>query len=151
MSSYLGQWYELGIMDYGSKLKRKTKSAVIPVGDGRAFNGFGRYGYDAGWRYQKVDVSVKPRIFTIFRRAKDGSRAKKMGSRLGTVLSCHKVSEHFHYEKIEFLNLRQTPMTVTIEQEDEFILNSQGELTPTMRATRNELEKKYEIAIDFSE
>lgn len=150
MSSYLGQWYELSIIDYSSKSKSKIKAEVIPVGDGKPYTGFGRYGYDAGWRYRKVDVSAKPKIFTIFRRAKDGNRAKKMGSRLGTVLSCHKVSEHFHYEKIEFLNLRQAPMTVTIEQEDEFVLNAQGELTPTMRATRNELEKKYEISIDFS-
>jgi hypothetical protein len=150
MSSYLGQWYELGIIDYSSKQKGRTKTEVIPTGDGQMFTGFGRYGRGAGWLYQKVDVSAKPKIFTIFRRAKDGNRAKKMGSRIGTVLSCHKVSEHYHYEKIEFLNLKQTPMTVTIEQEDEFVLNSQGELTPTMRATRNELEKKYEIAIDLS-
>lgn len=149
MSSYLGQWYELAIIPRKKELKSKT--VVLQAGDGRDFNGYGRYGYEAGWRYQKLDVKQKPSLMTIFRRAKNSDSAKKMGSRKGTVVSCFKVSAHFHYEKIEYLNLKQAPLSVSIVHEDEFILNANGELTPTLKATRSELEKKYEINIDLSD
>jgi hypothetical protein len=150
MSSAMGKWYEIGIITHSVSVKpSKNLSIFDKTGDGVQFNGFGRYGYEAGWRFQKVEIQPKSNIRTVFRRAKSPEKAKKCVKKLGSILFCHKVSEEFHYKKIEYLNLKQVPMTVSLARDDEFVLNAQGELTPTMNATRHELEKKYEITIEF--
>jgi hypothetical protein len=143
------QWFEIGILDYSKQRKRQNKLSSFDVIDNTSdIRGFG---HDAGWRFRKSNTNPSPNMRTIFRQAKDKNRAMRIAEKLGTVLFCQKVDTSYHFLKIEGIDLKQKPITVSIELEDEFILNAKGELTPTMKATRTELEKKYELAIDLSD
>lgn len=148
MSTASLQWFEIKILDYKNADKR-IKTFVSP-GTSTLVVG-GEYGatHVPPKNKAKIDNRMRVPVKVLFWRAKDGKRAKRIGERLGTVISCHKVDTSFHYKKIEYLDLKQAPPTVTIANEDEFILNSQGELTPSAKATRAELERKYEIEIDY--
>lgn len=148
MSTTTMQWYEIGVLDYSHKKKSVAHNGVF-LNTSRGLP-FDSYGMDAGWRFRKVDKKEKVPVRVLFRQAKNKDRAINLARKLGTVIFCHKVDSSFHFKKIEYLDLKQKPPTVTIANEDEFVLNSQGELTPTMKATRQELEKKYEIEIDIS-
>ena len=147
MSSMSLQWYEIGVLDYSKRHNVASYNGVF-LNTGRDLP-FNSYGMEAGWRYRKVDRKEKVPVRVIFRQARGADRAKKIAQRIGTVIFCHKVDTSYHYKKIEHLNLKQVPPTVTIAREDEFVLNSSGELTPTLKATRMELERKYEIEIDY--
>jgi hypothetical protein len=54
-------------------------------------------------------------------------KAKRWGSRYGTVISCRKVDKSRYLENIEHLNLKQEPPTIELAQE-EFVLSRTLEL-----------------------
>lgn len=146
MSTMTLDWYEIGYKSKRSTNSKSSDSVVI----GLSVLPYSTYGKEVGWRYKKVDVKPKTQIKTIFRQFKSHKLAMRCGKRFGEVLFCHKVDESFHFKKIEYLNLKQEPFKVEIEPEDEFILNAQGELTPTIKGKRDLLEKKYEIELDLT-
>lgn len=143
------KWFEISVLDFSKQRKRQSSLPVFDVVNNSS--DIKEFGHDAGWRFRKGESKPLPNVRTVFRQAKDKNRAMKIAKRLGTVLFCQKVDNTYHFMKIEGIDLKQKPMTVSFERDDEFILNAQGELTPTMKATRMELEKKYEIAIDLRE
>lgn len=147
MSAMLA-WYEIGVLSY-SKSKKRANTYVSP-GVSDVVVG-GEYGISHVPPKNKVKIDVKPQGFlrTIFRQAKDHARAMKKGERVGTVQYCRKVDASFYFQKIEYLNLRQKPLAVEIKTEDLFILNEQNELTLTQQKTKDELEKKYEIEVEY--
>lgn len=145
MSSISLQWFEIGILDYSRATKqRASKNAfkVVKEGVPQCTDSL-----SAGWRYKKIDLPDKVPFRTVFRQFKTYKQAKRCADNLGSVLFCRKVDSSFYFNKIEYLNLKQTPRTVEITKEDEFILNAEGELTPTQMDTKTELEQKYEIEI----
>lgn len=144
MSSKVLEWYEIGIRDFRN-VSHKSETFVSRGVSDLVFND--RYGlsYVPPTNKRKEDNKPKVHIRTIFRQAKSQNRAMRIAERLGTVIFCHKVKTHYHFEKIEHLNLHQVPWTIDVEPDDEFILNAQGELTPTFRATQEALERKYEV------
>ena len=149
MSSMAMQWFEICVVDYrrNAKTNNKVNTFVPPGVSDLVFND--QYGLTHVPPKNKAKIDKKPKlpVRTIFRQAKDNARAMKIGKRIGAVIYCQKVNTSYHYKKIEYLNLKQLPMTVTLDKEDEFVLNAQGELSPTLKATRSELELKYEINV----
>ena len=145
MSATTLNLYEIGVLNY-SKVKKRTNTVVLS-GDREKYP----MTYAESGTSAKNKIDVKPQAFlrTIFRKAKDQSRAMRMGAKLGTVQYCRKVDASYYFQKIEYLNLNQQPPTVEIRNEDLFVLNAQGELTVAQERTKGELEKKYEIEIQY--
>lgn len=82
--------------------------------------------------YPKGRVKVVDRKPIAPRRTKIGlfyniKGAKKWGRKFGTVISCHKVDKSPYLKNIEYLNLKQEPLTIELVQED-YVLNKALEL-----------------------
>lgn len=75
---------------------------------------------------------------TIVERFKDYKAALRYGQRFGTVKECRKVDTSPYLNNINFLNLKQQPLTIEIEQ-PEFTL------TDSLEVTRAETETKFEV------
>jgi len=149
MSTMALNWYEICVVNY----KRADKHFNTFVSAGVSTQVVNdRYGLSFIPPQNKVKMDVRGKVpsHTIFRQARNYKHALNSAKRLGTVLFCHKVNTEFHFKKIEYLDLKQTPFKVSIEPQDEFILNAQGELTPSKQATRQALEEKYQIDIDIT-
>ena len=152
-------WYEIGVLDYShARLKKRT---YIPPGSGFIVQGE-EYGQNGSLYVRptpnkmsgKIDVTTGIPFKVIFRRAKNQEKARQMGEKVGSVQFCRKVSALFKAPAIEYeykyLELNQKPVTVTITEEDKFVLNAKGELTLAQKGTKDLLEQKYEVPIDLS-
>ena len=148
MSSVALQWFEIGIENHSNKQKvSRNKNAFMSTGQDLPFNAYGK---EAGWRFRKIDLKPQPEMRTIFRQAKDHKTAMRIAKRLGSVIFCQKVDASFHFKKIEYLKLNQKPYAIEIKRDDQYVLNAEGELTLSQQGTKDMLEQKYEIDIDFS-
>jgi hypothetical protein len=78
---------------------------------------------------------------THFVERKNPDSAKVRASKYGSVLSCQKVDPFYFLYKIEFLNLKQTPMVVEIG-------NSSITTNNTLEIQKPATKNKFEIVID---
>jgi len=152
--SAIVQGFEIIILDY-SKYKNRPKTFVNRGVSPVVFNGDNATHMVRADKV-KLDVNTEVPCRTMFRFAKNHNqamqKARNIAERIGgSVLQCRKISTSGYFEKIEHLNLKQQPFTVEMAEEDLFILNANGELTPTLRKTKMELEQKYELEIDLDD
>ena len=76
-----------------------------------------------------VDILLPPPARTLLPISRKSTKAiKRWASRFGMVRSCRKVDKSYYLENIVHLNLKQEPLTIEIEQEEDFVLNKALEL-----------------------
>ncbi len=159
MSSHQLQAYKIEVLDFSKKNGNHHSDAVYI--DKNGIYQCVRCGWEGYWekqcpkcdnkelhsksRIKAVDaMPVAPRR-TLVELFYKYEQALRFGQRHGTVISCHKVDKSYYLENIEHLNLHQEPLTIEVEQEEDFVLSRTLELE---RPRRKYNEEKYNIEVD---
>lgn len=119
LSNSLDRWFEIGIIDH-------SQDRVMPYHPEID----GKHKVDIVHKIQKV----------IFLRGNQKA-VKRKAEKMGEVVFCRKVDSSYFLNKIEYLDLKQVPITLPIVTEQEFTLNKDMELTA-------EIEQEIELPLD---